>query len=74
MLAKSKYLFRILISLVSKKTIQAPLSKWIDIRTRLKEAIWTKNISKFLFNTTLTNFFILMSSTYLIVDRALAIV
>lgn len=65
-LMRALFCFKVVIEAFSKGCIVIPNSMAFKIAT------WTTNISEFSFNSALANFFFLMSSTRLVVSRALA--
>ena len=73
-LKKSKYLVRILTSLVINKAILAFWAGYIGIKLKLKDVIYTIKALTFSFNIALINSFLLIISIYLIVDKALVVV
>lgn len=74
--ANLKYSSRIMVFLIRKKVILVFLSGWINISTSevFEIFIWSINILKFSFNTSLANFFLSMKLTYLVISRTLTLV
>lgn len=69
---KFKYLAKSLTFLIIKNKIYAFLAKYIAIVD--KKVMCTIKTSTFLLNTALANFFLLIKSTFLVIDRTLVVV